>query len=48
MIEWLWLLIGVCFGVWVDYTDSSYYKDIVRLQGDYIDLLHKKLDMEND
>lgn len=48
MSEWIWMLIGMFWGVWVNYFDAYYYKNITRLQQRYIDLLHKRLDDEND
>jgi len=46
MTEWLWLVIGMVWGMWVNLNDANYYKRLMELQKRYIDLLHKKLDGE--
>lgn len=46
MIEWIWLIIGISWGLWVNLADASHYKNIVKLQRRYIDILHKKIDGE--
>ncbi len=48
MAEWMWLLAGMFWGVWINYSDASYYKNISKLQERYINLLLKKLDDKND
>lgn len=44
MSEWIWLVIGAAWGLWINLGDAKYYKNIVKLQQRYIDLLHRKLD----
>lgn len=46
MTGWLWFLAGMLVGIWIDYNDASYYKNIVKLQERYITLLLEKLDAE--
>ena len=46
MSEWIWLIVGVAWGLWVNLGDAKYYKGIMKLQTRYIDLLHKKLEGE--
>ena len=43
MSEWIWLLVGVAWGLWVNLSDAQYYKNIMELQTRYIKLLHRKL-----
>lgn len=44
MTEWLWLLAGMFWGIWINYSDASYYKEIVKLQERYINLLLEELE----
>lgn len=44
--EWIWLVIGATWGLWVNYNDANYYKNLAKLQQRYIDLLNRKLDGE--
>lgn len=46
MSEWIWLIVGVAWGLWVNLSDAKYYKGIMELQDRYIKLLHKKYDDE--
>ena len=46
MSEWIWLIVGVAWGLWVNLSDAQYYKRIMKLQTRYIDLLRKRLDGE--
>lgn len=47
MAEWIWLVIGAAWGLWVNLGDAKYYKNIMDLQTRYIKLLHKQLDEKN-
>lgn len=44
MSEWIWLVIGAAWGIWINLGDAKYYKRIMELQKRYIELLHKKMD----
>lgn len=47
MSEWLWLIIGTAWGIWINLDDAKYYRNIVELQERYIELLHRKIDGED-
>lgn len=43
MTEWIWLVIGAAWGIWINLGDAKHYKDRVELQNLYIEHLHRKM-----
>lgn len=44
MSDWIWLIIGAAWGIWINLGDAKHHKAIAELQHRYIDRLHKKID----
>ena len=44
MIEWLYLAIGMAWGMWINLNDANYYKKLTKLQERYIKILLEELD----
>jgi len=42
MSEWVWLLFGMAWGLWINHSDANHYKEVTKLQERLIYLFHNK------